>query len=59
MAKPVPVALTEQGAPGRFRPQPLAVADVLALLSSLPGYDVGEVQTLTNDEGVLTWVTAP
>lgn len=66
MADPKPITLTqveENSYTGAFEPQPfVVVGDVpggeTLDLTSLPGYDAGETQVLTNTAGTIEWVTA-
>lgn len=59
--QPVPLVQTSTTAANSvFKPVPVDLSglpSVTALLVALPGYDAGEIQTLTNDTGVLKWVT--
>lgn len=59
---PKPIVLTQSDTnPEVYDPQPMVVVGSLPAgavdLTSLPGYDAGETQTLKNVTGTLTWVT--
>lgn len=60
---PKPISLTQVDAEdydSPNAPQPFVVVGpvpLAAALADIAGYDAQEVQTLTNDEGELKWVT--
>lgn len=67
MAAPKPISLTQvdTNTYTGLEPQPFVIVgdipggstDLNALLAALPGFDSGEVQTLTNTSGTFEWVT--